>query len=351
MAVFVHPVFVDRNNKIITKKYLYAISKFKADKKPETVSEFYLGDDGCGYYPDNEKKSKLLAPNLYYFYLTRDKKKLKDPLSEIKQEDCYGKLAVAAKKKQKIKLAEVKTFFGARLTVQEFNIKGRKQDISLGMVDWKKKAADVHKKAGQSFEVNNKKEYKPKLMMVEGNNNNDLKKYKLDGLAGKCVISRGMDFNKSPDKCNEKGDASCDKKLCEDYTNDFITKEIGLRIKRDKTFKLKTSGLISNNFGPAKTESVANLIETDKVCYKIFLFLRMRSSGMDDTYYEVKADGALEKINPDNFTKQSVKDFIKDQDGSIMEGVQQYHILIEQVNNSSDVFQIREAYCDGDRIL
>ena len=350
MATLTRPTFVDGSEKKITDRYLYVIWKFDKDEKPNKIWDYYLGEDGHGYYPESKEKPRFIWSNNYYFYLTKDNKKLDKPLDIIKEEECYGPIVVENKKEQQIVLVQENTFFGVCLSIIEFNYIDRKQKVSF---------ATINRNLAKTVEVVNvlkgttppeNDEYTQYTIKRKESENNDYVTYKLYQLVNsllinKCIIGKGGTFMTPVDNCHIY--KSCDSKNCLKYSNNFLCQAIGVRIKRDKTFKFKGIGA----FAPEETKYNDELVETDKVCYMIFIFIKMKLSGTEGIW-ELKEDGSFEKIEDSDFKKKAYDDFLSDNSTNIIEGLQQYYILLEQMSSGNKgKFQIKEAYCDGDRIL
>jgi hypothetical protein len=66
---------------------------------------------------------------------------------------------------------------------------------------------------------------------------------------------------------------------------------------------------------------------------------------------ELMTDGSFKNSSYTEFQKKAFKDFGNNKTTPIIPGVQQYYILVGRQANKKERFQVKEAFCDGERII
>ena len=227
---------------------------------------------------------------------------------------------------------EIKTFFGVCLTVEEDQYRNeKKQTPTISIAKSDKNGANAKK-------LHELKDAKIDDKFLKCKTESDNLKYEFFQFNKKCRVFKSNSYY----ECKQ---SSCKEKYCRtDIINDFLSEWISLRINRDKTLELIDKP--SKNFNQSMTKYNENIVATEKMNYKVYLFILFADNS---DYWEITRNGSFRKTTGDKFKKEASENFKNNSKTPIIHGVQQYYILLEQ-NKNENKFQVSKAYCDGERI-
>jgi hypothetical protein len=130
--------------------------------------------------------------------------------------------------------------------------------------------------------------------------------------------------------------------------NTHLGTAMAMHVSRTKTFRVQGSG----NFNLDTVVPVSDPAATEKMAFKIHVYVRMNLEGNDGIHriaygkihkeiIDVQKYNQLKLIGDDQFRNDDCTSM------PFIPGVQQVHVLIRESGGS---FDLEEVYCDGDRI-
>jgi hypothetical protein len=229
---------------------------------------------------------------------------------------------------------------GLRLCISQYKIAGRNMKLELPMRpnESLKKNDNFYQLKGSPFSPAQECSDmpKPKELYSIGSDPHNPDHYEADLVCSTQLIAE--DGLEGYQKGGKQGDL-----------NDFLGRAIGLNISRSNTFRVTSTG----NFYAKNLDRVKDLAETEKLCVKIYTFLKTKIDSKIDKVYEIVNGEIADIIGPTEYNQRKlckIKSHSDKEGGKMpfIPGVYQIHILIE--GSSEGYFELKEVYCDGDRI-
>ncbi len=131
---------------------------------------------------------------------------------------------------------------------------------------------------------------------------------------------------------------------------------------RPLSLRFERTGILQNDrpgfnhaFVPANTTTSTDFRHQEMQNMMLFLFLRMEynATGSRDLYeLKLDTDGSsvkIEKTTDTNFNIRAITNFATG--SSLIEGIQQFYVLLDQDHREKSKFKINSVYCDGDLLF